>query len=124
LREKRRSIGNEKLGGFQGSHVRCVRLVEQDGKFAEHGAGLRHRSDLDVVLDNYNNTISEDQQPASPRPSGEHGFACLIGCNRKGGEHFLKDRPVKDRGHSTAHWLYSTITLTTSTTRVGLKDCN
>ena len=33
-------VSDVKLEGFQGAHVRCVRLIQQRGEFAEHGAGL------------------------------------------------------------------------------------
>jgi hypothetical protein len=39
--------------------------------------------------------------------SGEHGLAGLVGCNWKGGEPFLEDCAVRNRGHGTARWLCS-----------------
>src|SRR6476646_5152968 len=87
--------------------MRCVRLIQQDGQFAEHGSRLRHSSDLDILLYDHNRALPEDQQPAGPRTSGEHGLAGLVGCNWKGGQPFLEDCAVRKRGHGTARWLCS-----------------
>ena len=94
LREKGRRIGNEKLRGFQGPNVCSVRLVQQDGEFAEHGARLRHPGDFNIFLDDYYCALSEDQQAAGPRTSGEHGLAGLVGRNRKASEPFLKNSTI------------------------------
>ena len=39
--EKCSCVGYLKLRGFQGEHVRSVRLIQQNGEFTKDGAGLR-----------------------------------------------------------------------------------
>ena len=65
--------------------MRCVRLIQQDGWFAEHGARLRHLSDLDVLLDDHDRALPEDQQPAGPLVLQERVRAGLRRANGLGG---------------------------------------
>jgi len=76
-----------------------VRLIQQRGEFAEHGARLRHLSDLDGLLDDCDRALPEDQQPAGLRTGGEHDLAGMVGYDRKSGEPLLEDDRVGNQGH-------------------------
>ena len=43
-------IGDMKLRGFKRAYIGRVRLIQQHGEFAEHGARLRHPGDLNAFL--------------------------------------------------------------------------
>ena len=43
-------IGDMKLRGFKRTYIGRVRLIQQHGEFAEHGARLRHPGDLNAFL--------------------------------------------------------------------------
>jgi hypothetical protein len=56
-----------KLRGFKRTHIGCVRLIQQHGEFAEHGARLRHPGDLNAFLYDRDRALLKDQQPVFPR---------------------------------------------------------
>jgi hypothetical protein len=51
LHKKCGSVGDVKLRGLQGAHVRGMRLIEQRGNLAEDHARFRHLGDLSATLD-------------------------------------------------------------------------
>src|SRR5215469_10194070 len=85
LREKGGRVGYMKLRGFQGTHLRRVRLAQQDGEFAKNGTRLRHPSNLCILLYDCDCALREDEQPTGPRTLGNHRFAGLVGHDRKRG---------------------------------------
>jgi len=66
LREKGGRVGYMKLRGFQGTHLRRVRLAQQDGELAKNGTRLRHLSNLCILLYDRDYALREDEQPTGP----------------------------------------------------------
>jgi len=48
---------------LQSAHVRRVGLIQQDGQFAEDGAGRGNLGDLHAVLEDLYLAAPEDKQP-------------------------------------------------------------
>src|SRR4029077_11763407 len=65
-------IGDMKLRGFKRTYIGRVRLIQQHGEFAEHGARLRHPGDLNAFLYDRDRALLKDQQPAGCRGGAEH----------------------------------------------------
>lgn len=66
-----------------------MRLIEQNGELAEHGAALGHADDLNAVLDDGDRSLLEKQELLAPRPGKEHDFARLELGERKRAEALL-----------------------------------
>jgi hypothetical protein len=92
-------IGDVKLRGFQCTHVRAVRLIQQRREFAEHGTRLRHLRDLNAFLYNGDRALFKDQQTAGCRGGAEHGLAGLVARERKGSELPLENGDIGNEGH-------------------------
>src|SRR5262249_28702618 len=79
-----------KLRGFKRAYIGRVRLIQQHGEFAEHGARLRHPGDLNAFPNDFDRALLKNQQPAGCRACGEHGLAGPVSHERKGGSFLWK----------------------------------
>src|SRR6516165_5712756 len=91
-------IGDMKLRGFKRTYIGRVRLIQQHGEFAEHGARLRHPGDLNAFLYDRDRALLKDQQSAGCRGGAEHGLTGLVSGERKGGEPPLENCHIGNQG--------------------------
>src|SRR5262249_29294860 len=91
-------IGDVKLRGFKRTYIGRVRLIQQHGEFAEHGARLRHPGDLNAFLYDRDRALLKDQQPVGCRGGAENGVAGPVSHERKGGKLPLENGLIGNQG--------------------------
>src|SRR5262249_35244296 len=87
-----------KLRGVKRTYIGRVRLIQQHGEFAEHGARLRHPGDLNAFLYDRASTPLKYQPPPGCRGGAEHGLAGLVSHERKGGKLPLENGHIGNQG--------------------------
>jgi hypothetical protein len=94
--KQRRRVGNVELRLLQGSYVRRMGLIQEDGQFAEHRAGRRDFGDLHSILDDLYGTAPEDKQPSRRGTGGQNSLLGLVFHHGQVREPLLEGRGVRN----------------------------